>query len=422
MVNEAKAAEQVLSPEVQQELERQLAHIKRGVAEVIPEEELVKKLIKSITTKTPLKVKLGIDPTAPDIHLGHTVVLQKLKTFQELGHTVQLLIGDFTGRIGDPTGRSEARKQLTEEEVQYNAATYLEQVEKILDKDKITLLFNSKWLAPLNFEQIIRLGSQMTVARMLEREDFHKRYTSQQPISVHEFFYPLMQGYDSVAMETDIELGGTDQTFNLLMGRTLQKEFGQEPQIAITTPLLEGLDGVKKMGKSAGNYIGIDEAPRDIYGKSMSIPDELMIKYYELVTDVSLEELEQLKRGLSDGTIHPRDAKMKLAFHLTAKYHNEAAAEEAEANFKSVFQNHQLPTDIEEKSVPQGILNEQGEVWIAKLLLELGLVASSGEGRRMVQQGAVKIDEQKVEDANLELEPKSGMIIQVGKRKYVKIK
>jgi len=413
---------QKLDPEVLQELERQLLHIKRGVVEIVPEVELEQKLLKSIITKTPLKVKLGIDPTAPDIHLGHTVVLQKLKAFQELGHQVQLVIGDFTGRIGDPTGRSEARKQLTTEQVTYNAETYLQQVEKIIDKGKINLSFNSAWLAPLNFEQIIRLAGQITVARMLEREDFHKRYISQQPISVHEFFYPLMQGYDSVALESDIELGGTDQKFNLLMGRTLQKEFGQQPQIAIMTPLLEGLDGVKKMSKSLGNYIGIDEDPKDIYGKAMSIPDELMLKYFELVTDVSLDELAELKQGLDNGSIHPRDAKMKLAFNLVEKYYDNQSAVEAQEHFKSVFQNNQLPSDIEIKAVPADILDNEGRVWIAKLIHELGLVGSSGEGKRMVTQGAVKINEEKIDDVNMMVTPKSDMIIQVGKRKFAKIK
>jgi len=413
---------QELDLDVLKELERQLLHIKRGVVEIVPEVELEQKLLKSIITKTPLKVKLGIDPTAPDIHLGHTVVLQKLKTFQELGHQVQLVIGDFTGRIGDPTGRSEARKQLTTEQVTYNAETYLQQVEKIIDKEKINLSFNSSWLAPLNFEEIIRLAGQITVARMLEREDFHKRYSSQLPISVHEFFYPLMQGYDSVALESDIELGGTDQKFNLLMGRTLQKEFGQQPQIAIMTPLLEGLDGVKKMSKSLGNYIGIDEDPKDIYGKAMSIADELMLKYFELVTDVSIDELAELKQGLDNGNIHPRDAKMKLAFNLVEKYYNTQTAIEAQDHFKSVFQNNQLPSDIEVKELSAEILDGEGRVWIAKLIHELGLVGSSGEGKRMVTQGAVKINEEKIDDVNMMVTPKSDMIIQVGKRKFAKIK
>jgi tyrosyl-tRNA synthetase len=413
---------QELDLDVLKELERQLLHIKRGVVEIVPEVELEQKLLKSIITKTPLKVKLGIDPTAPDIHLGHTVVLQKLKTFQELGHQVQLVIGDFTGRIGDPTGRSEARKQLTTEQVTYNAETYLQQVEKIIDKEKINLSFNSSWLAPLNFEEIIRLAGQITVARMLEREDFHKRYSSQLPISVHEFFYPLMQGYDSVALESDIELGGTDQKFNLLMGRTLQKEFGQQPQIAIMTPLLEGLDGVKKMSKSLGNYIGIDEDPKDIYGKAMSIADELMLKYFELVTDVSIDELAELKQGLDNGNIHPRDAKMKLAFNLVEKYYNTQTAIEAQDHFKSVFQNNQLPSDIEVKELSAERLDGEGRVWIAKLIHELGLVGSSGEGKRMVTQGAVKINEEKIDDVNMMVTPKSDMIIQVGKRKFAKIK
>lgn len=411
-----------LNQEQMKEFDFQLANIRRGVVEIVPEDELEAKLVKSILTKTPLRVKLGIDPTAPDIHLGHTVVLQKLKTFQELGHQVQLVIGDFTGKIGDPSGRSDTRKQLTTEEVEYNAQTYLDQVEKILDKSKISLNFNSKWLSELKFEDVIRLAGQMTVARMLEREDFHKRYTTQQAISLHEFFYPLMQGYDSVALESDIELGGTDQKFNLLMGRTLQREFGQEEQIAIMTPLLEGLDGVKKMSKSLGNYIGIDEDPKDIYGKGMSIPDELMLKYYELVTDLTLDDLEKLKKGLADQSIHPRDAKMNLAYSLVAKYAGEDAAREAQDNFVKIFQANQLPSDIEEIAVNHESLDENGEIWVAKLLAELGLVKSNGEGRRMVEQGAVRINEEKIEDASMNVKVESGMILQVGKRKFAKIK
>jgi tyrosyl-tRNA synthetase len=404
------------NPEVEQEVERQLAIIKRGVAELIPEEDLRKKLRRSILENKPLKVKLGLDPSAPDIHLGHTVVLQKLRQFQELGHQIQLIIGDFTGRIGDPTGKSETRKQLTEEQVKQNAETYAQQLFKVLDKEKTILYFNSSWLAPLTFSQVIELAAKTTVARMLEREDFKKRFQENQSISIHEFFYPLMQGYDSVAIETDIELGGTDQKFNLLMGRQLQKEYGQEEQVVIMMPLLEGLDGVKKMSKSLGNYIGIDESPNDMYGKTMSIPDELMLRYYELVTDLDMEEISGIRQQLEQGTLHPRDAKMRLAHTIVRMYHGNEAADQAQEHFRSVFQQRALPTDIPEKEV------SGEEVWLVRLLVETGLVPSNGEGRRMIQQGAVKLNEQKIEDVEYQLVPEDGMILQVGKRKFLKLR
>lgn len=411
----------VLTDEQKQEVDRQMAIICRGVAEIVPEEEMRKKVERSVATGVPLKVKLGLDPSAPDIHVGHTVVLHKLRQFQEMGHTVQILIGDFTGRIGDPTGKSETRKPLTEEEVKVNAATYVEQFAKILDIDKIEVNYNSTWLAPLTFADVVTLAAKTTVARMLERDDFEKRYTNNLPISIHEFFYPLMQGYDSVALESDVELGGTDQKFNLLMGRQLQKEYGQEQQCAITMPILEGLDGVQKMSKSLGNYIGISEAPNEIYGKAMSIPDELMVKYYELATDITLEELTELKEGLADGTVHPRDAKMRLARTFVQMYHGEEAANEAENHFKTVFQQRALPTDIPEKEVAVAEL-EDGKLWIVKLLSVLELVPTNGEARRMVQQGAVKINEEKVESVDDHVAVEDGMIVQVGKRKFAKVK
>lgn len=410
-----------LTSKQEQEVARQLAILKRGTVEIIPEDELVKKLRKSISSNKPLKVKLGLDPSAPDIHVGHTVVLQKLKQFQDLGHQVQLVIGDFTGRIGDPTGKSETRKQLTEEDVKFNAETYVKQFGKVLDAHKIEVHFNSTWLAPLRFEDVVRLAAQTTVARMLERDDFQKRYTSEQSISIHEFFYPLMQGYDSVALESDIELGGTDQKFNLLMGRTLQKEYGQEQQIVIMTPLLEGLDGEKKMSKSLGNYIGVDEAPNEIYGKSMSIPDELMLKYYEFATDLSLEEYQALSTGLVDGSIHPRDAKMKLAHTFVRMYHGEAAAQEAEEYFKTVFQQRKLPEDIEQHEITADMLVD-GKIGILSLLTSLKLVPSNAEARRMIQQGAVRMNEERVDDVNVAITPEDGMILQVGKRKFAQLK
>jgi tyrosyl-tRNA synthetase len=406
--------------EIEQEVGRQLAVIKRGAAEIVPEEELVGKLREAIKENRPLKVKLGLDPTAPDIHLGHTVVLQKLRQFQELGHTVQLVIGDFTGRIGDPTGKSETRKQLSEEDVQRNAETYKAQFSKILDPEKTAFYTNSTWLGELKFSDVIGLASKVTVARMLERDDFEKRYRSNQPISVHEFFYPLMQGYDSVALESDVELGGTDQKFNLLMGRQLQKEYGQSQQIALMTPLIEGLDGKQKMSKSLGNYIGIDEPPNEIFGKAMSIPDELMVKYFELTTDLSNEEVAGISKGLDEGTVHPRDAKMKLAHTLVRMYHGEAAADEAAEHFKSVFQQGDLPEDIEEAVLSSDRL-DNGKIWVVKLLAELKLVASNAEARRMIQQGAVKINQQKVENVDQETEIEAGSIVQVGKRKFARV-
>ncbi|MCA1295091.1 tyrosine--tRNA ligase [Paenibacillus sp. alder61] len=404
----------------QAEVERQLKVISRGVVEIVPEDELKKKIMKSVVTGTPLKVKLGLDPSAPDIHVGHTVVMQKLRQFQELGHQVQLIIGDFTGRIGDPTGKSETRKQLSEEDVQRNAETYRQQIFKILDPEKAKVHFNSEWLAPMTFEDVVKLAAKVTVARMLERDDFTKRYSTGQPISIHEFFYPLMQGMDSVALHTDIELGGTDQKFNLLMGRTLQKEYGQDPQVTIMTPLIEGLDGVQKMSKSLGNYIGIDEEPNEIYGKAMSVPDELMLKYYELVTDLSNEELETLSEGVKSGAVHPRDAKMKLAHTLVRMYHGMDAAEGAQEHFVTVFQQRALPEDIEEIEVPAGEL-EDGSIKLIKLLTLIGFASSNGEAKRSIQQGAVKINEEKLTDVNAAIALAGGEVIQVGKRKFAKL-
>lgn len=408
--------EKVLTTEQQAEVERQLAHLKRGVVEIIPEDDFRKKITKSVLTGKPLKIKLGMDPSAPDVHIGHTVPLHKLRQFQELGHEIQMLIGDFTGRIGDPTGKSETRKQLTDEEVKKNAETYVEQYGKVLDMDKVKIYYNSEWLKPLNFEDVVKLSANMTVARMLERDDFEKRYKSGQPISVHEFFYPLMQGYDSVALECDVEVGGTDQKFNLLMGRHLQDAYGKEKQVALTLPLIEGLDGERKMSKSLGNYIGIDEAPNEIFGKSMSIPDELMVKYYKLATDTPMEEIEKLEQGLADGSIHPRDAKMNLGAKLVEMYHSEQAAKEAKEYFQTVFQKRSLPTDI-----PEVTWNGESPIWIVDLLVELNMLSSKGEARRMVQNGGVKLNEEKVEDVQLQVEIEDGMIIQVGKRKFIKL-
>lgn len=398
-------------------VEEQLKVIKRGVAEILPELLLIEKLKKSVAENRPLKVKLGLDPTAPDIHLGHTVVLRKLKQFQDLGHEIIIIIGDFTGRIGDPSGKSDTRKQLTEEDVLYNAQTYRDQIFRILDPVKTKVEFNSTWLAKLSFADILKLAAKYTVARMLERDDFSKRFKEGRAIGVHEFFYPLMQGYDSVALAADIEFGGTDQKFNLLVGRHVQEEYGQEPQVAIMMPLLEGLDGVQKMSKSLGNYIGINESPSEIYGKSMSIPDEMMLRYYELVTDVSIEDIEQLQAGLKQGSIHPRDAKMKLAHTLVRLYHGQVAADMAQAEFVQVFQNRDLPSDIPE-IVLQAVPTAMG---LTQLLVVLGLAATNGEAKRAIQGGAVKIDGEKFTAVDDSIVIKTGMIVQNGKRRFVRI-
>ncbi|MFC5987371.1 tyrosine--tRNA ligase [Marinicrinis lubricantis] len=409
-----------LTAQQQQEVEKQWQTISRGTAEIVPAEELRQKIIDSVASGKPLQVKLGLDPSAPDIHVGHTVVLHKLRQFQELGHEVQLIIGDFTGRIGDPTGKSETRKQLTEEDVKRNAATYKEQIFKILHPEKTKVFFNSQWLSPLHFADVVELSAKVTVARMLERDDFTKRYQSNQAISIHEFFYPLMQGYDSVALKSDVELGGTDQKFNLLMGRSLQKEYGIPQQAAIMMPIIEGLDGVQKMSKSLGNYIGINEEPNEIYGKSMSIPDELMIKYYELATDIGDEELDQLKKGLEDGSVHPRDAKMRLAHTFVRMYHNAEQADAAEEHFKTVFQKRALPDDLPEAELSAAQL-DNGKIKLIELLVTLGLQSSNGEARRSIQQGAVKINEEKMTDVFAEVTVNDGDVIQVGKRKFAKL-
>ncbi|RKD27025.1 tyrosine--tRNA ligase [Ammoniphilus oxalaticus] len=409
-----------LTAEQEQEVERQLAIIRRGVAEIVPEDELAAKVVRSVATGKPLKIKLGLDPSAPDLHVGHTVVLHKLRQFQELGHTIQLLIGDFTGQIGDPSGRSETRKPLTEEDVKRNAQTYVDQFAKVMDVSKLEVYYNSAWLASLNFADVVRLAAKSTVARMLERDDFSKRYQTNQPISIHEFFYPLMQGYDSVALESDIELGGTDQKFNLLMGRQLQREYGKEEQVAIMMPLLEGLDGVQKMSKSLGNYIGIAEQPQEIYGKTMSVPDELMVKYYELVTDLTNEEIATLRQGIEDGSVHPRDAKMNLAKRFVDMFYGEQEAQAAEEQFKRVFQQRALPTDIPTVNIATADL-ENNQIWVVKLLQDLSLTASSGEARRMIQQGAVRINEQRIEDVQEQVTVEQDMVVQVGRRKFAKV-
>jgi tyrosyl-tRNA synthetase len=398
-------------------VKEQMAVIKRGTVEILVEKELEEKLEKSLKTGVPLRIKAGFDPTAPDLHLGHTVLLQKMRQFQQLGHEVCFLIGDFTGMIGDPTGKSETRKALTREDVLKNAETYKEQVFKILDPQKTRVVFNSDWLGKMTATDMIGLAAKSTVARMLERDDFGKRYANQLPISIHEFLYPLIQGYDSVALNADVELGGTDQKFNLLMGRELQREWGQTPQTVLTMPLLEGLDGINKMSKSLNNYIGISDPPDEIFGKVMSISDDLMLRYYELLSDLSLEELEQLKRGLKDKSVHPMEAKKQLGRELVARYHGEAASAAAEENFVKRFRDNQTPDDMPEILMPIG----SEPIALSKLLVQAGLVASNGEGKRAIQQGGVKVNGEKVIDEFLELKCDGTYILQVGKRRFGRV-
>jgi len=406
-----------LNEEQQAEVMRQMAIYSQGVQEIIPTEELENKIAKSILENKPLKIKLGLDPSAPDVHLGHTVVLNKMRQFQENGHIIQLIIGDFTGKIGDPTGKSIARKQLTDEEVKHNAKTYFEQFAKVIDMDKVELHYNSKWLSKLNFEEIIQLSGKITVARLLERDDFEERIAFGKPISLHEFFYPLMQGYDSVVLECDIELGGTDQHFNILMGRHFQEKFGKEKQVAFLMPLLEGLDGVEKMSKSKKNYIGIDESPQEMYGKSMSIPDELMDKYFELSTDFSPEQIRDIKEQMKTGVLHPRDAKMLLSKTIVRMYHGIDEANKAEQHFISVFQKGDIP-----KEIP--VISWQGkrEMSIIDFLVELQLFTSKSEARRMIENRGVKLNGETVEDTKSQVNIIDKLIVQVGKRKFVKIK
>lgn len=389
-----------------------LSIIRRGSEEILLEEELIEKL----KSGRPLRVKAGFDPTAPDLHLGHTVLLNKMRQLQDLGHEILFLIGDFTGMIGDPSGKNETRPPLTREQVDENAVTYQKQVFKILDPKKTKIMFNSEWLDKLTPVDLIKLAATHTVARMLERDDFHKRYTTGQPIAIHEFLYPLLQGYDSVAMQADIELGGTDQKFNLLMGRELQKHFGQKPQIIITLPLLPGLDGVKKMSKSLGNYIGIDESAEQIFGKVMSISDETMWLYFELISFRSLDDIKQLRDDVASGK-NPRDVKFLLAEELAARFHHPDAAKAAHENFISQFQKGKLPDDMAEINVAVG---ETG-MPIANVIKAAGLVSSTSEAIRLIQQGGVRMDGERVEDRNLLLMAEKTIILQIGKRRFAKV-
>lgn len=398
---------------IKEQVMNQMEMIERGVAEIVPREELIQKLGKSLTEGKPLRIKLGLDPTAPDIHLGHTVVLNKLRQFQDLGHEIHLIIGDATGRIGDPSGKSETRKQLTEEEVMANAKTYQEQIYKVLDREKTIIHFNSEWLMPMQLVDVLTLAAKYTVARMMERDDFSKRYKEGLPIGVHEFMYPLMQGYDSVALQADVEMGGTDQKFNLLVGRQLLKEYGYEPQIALMMPILEGTDGVQKMSKSLGNYIGVNDEPYEMFGKTMSITDELICRYFELLTRVPMEEINQIKNDMAAGSLNPRDAKMRLAVELITMYHSAEEAEQAKEKFLTVFSKRDIPDDIPELKV------SETEVWLPKFLHENALVDSTSDGKRMIKQGGLKVNGEKYGDENIVLE--DGMVLQVGKRKFIKV-
>ncbi|MDX2495644.1 MAG: tyrosine--tRNA ligase [Desulfuromusa sp.] len=398
-------------------VQEQMDVIRRGAVEILVEAELEKKLQQSVETGKPLTIKAGFDPTAPDLHLGHTVLIQKLKQFQDLGHRVVFLIGDFTGMIGDPTGKNETRKVLTREDVLRNAETYKEQVFKILDPAKTVIDFNSRWMSEMDAAGMIELSARYTVARMLERDDFHKRYTGQQPIAIHEFMYPLVQGYDSVALEADVELGGTDQKFNLLVGRELQKQMGQRPQSVLTMPLLEGLDGVNKMSKSLNNYIGITDTPKEIYGKVMSISDELMLRYYELLSDVDNNRVESViagVRGDADG-VHPMESKKALALELTARFHGSDAAGLAADEFIRQFKQKQLPDEV-----PLFSIAADEPVWICRLIVEAGMVKSNGEARRMIKQGAVSLGGEKISDTDLEVSLEKECIVQVGKRRFAR--
>ncbi|MDE0789974.1 MAG: tyrosine--tRNA ligase [Woeseiaceae bacterium] len=393
-------------------IQEKIAELTRGTDEVLPEDGLKAKLEEG----RPLIVKAGFDPTAPDLHIGHTVLINKMRQFQQLGHDVVFLIGDFTGMIGDPSGKNATRPPLTAEQIAANAATYEKQIFKILDEEKTRVEFNSTWMGKMDAAGLIKLAARHTVARMLERDDFSKRYKGGEPISIHEFLYPLVQGYDSVALKADVELGGTDQKFNLLVGRQLQQDFGQKPQIVMTTPLLEGLDGVQKMSKSLGNYIGITDAPGEMFGKIMSISDDLMWRYFEVLSFRMLEDIATLRKSVDDG-MNPRDAKFELGAEIVARFYSEAEADAARQEFVSRFQQGAMPEKITDVS----LVSDDGKMGISHLLMRAGLVSSTSEAFRMIKQGAVKIDGQKIEDRSLELQAGTSNVYQVGKRKFARV-
>jgi tyrosyl-tRNA synthetase len=393
-----------------------------GCVDVLPADDLLQRMAQARGEKRPLRAKLGVDPTAPDIHFGHTVVLRKLAQFQKYGHIAVLIIGDYTAKVGDPSGRSKTRPQLSDEEIAANATTYVEQAAKVLDMDRVELVRNGDWLGPLRMDEVLRLTATTTVARMLERDDFSKRYETNEPISMLEFMYPLLQGYDSVAVKADIELGGTDQKFNLLMGRTIMEAYRLPPQSIMTVPLLQGTDGVQKMSKTYGNYIGVNDAADEMFGKVMSIPDELMLTYWTLLTGAGYREIEDISRRLAKGSYHPAEAKRDLAERLVALYHSPAAAGAAREQFDRVFKAHELPDTIPVVALPEAAVKE-GRVWLPRLLTALGMAASNGEARRLVEQGGVKLDHEVVRDAGLELEASRlpGVVVQVGRRRFARI-
>lgn len=397
-------------------LNEQMDIIKRGAVEIIPEEELVKKIEKSLKTSKPLNIKLGCDPSRPDLHIGHSVVIRKLAQFQELGHQAILIIGDFTGMIGDPSGRNATRPALSLEQTRINGESYFEQASKILHKEKTKIVYNSDWLGKMSFEDVIKLASKYTVARMIERDDFTKRFKAGEPISIHEFLYPLAQAMDSVAIESDVELGGTDQKFNLLVGRDIQREYGIEPQVILTMPLLVGTDGIEKMSKSYDNYIGISDEPSQIFGRTLSIPDNLIYPYFELATNVSNAKLSEVKSQIESGSVNPRDLKRELARTLVAMYHSQQAAEIAQQEFDNIFINKGLPDEIEEFNV-----GNNKEINILDLIVLVNFAPSKGEARRLVQQGGVSIDGDKISDLQQVVSVNSGMILKVGKRKFIKL-
>ena len=396
-------------------INEQMDLIRHGVVEILPEEEFVKKLEKSLKDGKPLNIKLGCDPSRPDLHIGHSVVLRKLAQFQTLGHQAILIVGDFTGMIGDPSGRNVTRPALTLEETKLNGESYFNQATKILDREKTKMVYNSKWLSKMSFEEVIKLASKYTVARMIERDDFTKRFKSGKPIGIHEFLYPLAQAMDSVAIKSDVELGGTDQKFNLLVGRDIQREYGIEPQCILTMPLIPGTDGVEKMSKSYDNYIGISDSPKEIYGRTLSIPDDIIYLYYKLATDVSKDELANIKKHLDDSNVNPRDLKRRLARTFITMYHNSDAAKQAEEEFDKVFINKETPDDI-----PVLKINER-EIGILDLILKVKFAPSKGEAKRLVSQGGVTINSNKIININEKIKVENNMILKVGKRKFIKL-
>lgn len=403
--------------------EEQLKQIQRGAVDMVSDKELLSKLKNSYKKNIPLRVKAGFDPTRPDLHIGHTVLINKMKQFQDLGHQVIFLIGDFTAMIGDPTGKNETRPPLEREEILQNAKTYAEQVFKILDQERTEVRYNSEWFDQFSASDMIRLAGQYTVARMLERDDFHKRYSGHKPIAIHEFLYPLVQGYDSVALKADVELGGTDQLFNLLVGRDLQKSWEQNEQCVLTVPILEGLDGVQKMSKSADNYIAVEDSPKEMFGKTMRVSDELMVKYYELLTDYTVEQLAQLKMEIASGKRHPRDAKVTLAKFLVTRFHSADAAKNAEEEFNRIFKGGGLPDEMPEKAMPA-----THEIWICQLLSDLGLSSSNSDARRLISGGAVEIirgeqrEKQHDSKAKLALSVGDEFIVKSGKKNFIRVK